>query len=176
MVIKTKKLNLKKGQVKVQQMAFMIVGLTIFFVLVGIFALSFLLSGIKDSKAILEEEEATLLVQKLSNSPELSCGNAFGGGRANCIDMDKAMIIKGKERYKDLYGVYGVTILSLSSDSTLECNIENYPECGRVTLFSGNTLGTDKSDFVSLCRKEKKGETFYNKCELGEIIVRISNE
>jgi len=39
----------KKGQVKIQQMAFMIVTLTIFFILVGLFALSYSYSGLKSS-------------------------------------------------------------------------------------------------------------------------------
>ena len=79
----------KKGQVKVQQMAFMILGLTLFFVLVGLFALSFVFSGIKDSKNLLDEQQATLLVQKLANSPEFTCGTAFGTEKTNCVDLDK---------------------------------------------------------------------------------------
>ncbi|MCR4327144.1 MAG: hypothetical protein NUV46_01015 [Nanoarchaeota archaeon] len=167
----------KKAQVKVQQMAFMIIALTLFFALVGLFALSFAFSGIKESKALLDEEEATLLVGKLSNAPELSCGNAFQESRSNCIDMDKAVILKERiNDYKNFWGVEGITVLVLSSSLTNECTINNYPECGRLTVLSSGNLGIDKSDFVSLCRKEKKGETFYDKCELGELIVRISNE
>src|SRR3989344_5599610 len=108
---KRKRKKNKKAQMKVQQMAFMIIGLSLFFVLVTLFILSFALSGLKDSKALLDEEEATLLVERLSNTPEFSCGNAFSRTRTNCIDMDKAFVLKGKiSDYKDFFGVEGIKI------------------------------------------------------------------
>jgi len=167
----------KKAQVKIQQMAFMIIGLTLFFVLVGLFVLSFGLSGLQESKDALDEERATLLVGKLSDAPEFLCGGAYGTRKSNCIDMDKIFILKENiENYKNFWEVEGITILVLSSNSTLECNSNNYPECGRFIVLGDGKSGIDKSDFVSLCRKEKSENLIYDKCELGKLIVRISNE
>ncbi|MDP3966393.1 MAG: hypothetical protein Q8Q04_02590 [archaeon] len=166
-----------KGQVKVQQMAFMIIGLSLFFVVVGLFVLSFAFSGLKESKALLDEKEATLLVERLSNAPEFSCGNAFSGQRSNCIDLDKAFALKEKiEEYDNFFGVEGITIRVLYPFSTTECTLSNYPNCGKLTVLEGGNLGIDKSDFVSLCRKEKEGNSFYDKCELGELIVRVADD
>ena len=157
-------------------MAFMLIGLTIFFVLVGLFALSFAFSGLKDSKALLDEKEATLLVSKLANSPEFSCGGAFGTDKVNCIDIDKVFALKEEiMMYKSFWGVEGIEIIKIYPSSTGECTSLSYPNCEILTVLeSGGAI--DKSTFVSLCRKEGAGGSFYDKCELGRLIVRVSNE
>ena len=90
----------------------------------------------------------------------------------NCLQKIGVKIKKGK----NFWEVEGITILVLSSNSTLECNSNNYPECGRFIVLGDGKSGIDKSDFVSLCRKEKSENLIYDKCELGKLIVRISNE
>ena len=84
----------RKAQLKIQQMAFMLIAVTLFFVLVGIFVLAFRLSNLQESAELLEEKNAMLLVTKLANSPEFSCGDAFGTSRTNCVDSDKVMALK----------------------------------------------------------------------------------
>ena len=84
----------KKAQMKIQQMAFMLMAITLFFVMVGMFVLVFRFSGLKESATMLEEKNAMLLVTKLANSPEFSCGEAFGSNRINCVDADKVMMLK----------------------------------------------------------------------------------
>jgi len=166
----------KKGQVKVQQMAFMILGLTLFFVLVGLFALSFVFSGIKDSKNLLDEQQATLLVQKLANSPEFTCGTAFGTEKTNCVDLDKVWALKNKIKdYSQFWDIDGIEILKIYPDSTGECTRGNFLNCETLTVMDSGS-GVGKSTFVSLCRKESDGNKVFNKCEIGELIVRFSNE
>src|SRR3989344_4901666 len=84
----------KKSQMKIQQMAFMLIAVTLFFALVGLFITSVLFSGLSNSRALLEEKNAMLLASRLANSPEFSCGNAFGTSRTNCVDFDKVMALK----------------------------------------------------------------------------------
>jgi len=67
-----------RGQLKIQQMAFMLMAITLFFVLVGLFVLKINLSELKQSAETLEEKNALLLVTRLANSPEFSCDNSFG--------------------------------------------------------------------------------------------------
>lgn len=171
MVIKNKN---KKAQVKVQQMAFMLIGLTIFFVLVGLFVLSFVFSGIKQSKAALDEEQATLLAQKLANSPEFSCEGAFGTQKTDCVDLDKVWALKDHiSDYSNFWGVQGIEILKLYPKSkNSECAAANYPDCNHLTVLGSKSLGVDKSTFVSICRKDTFGGRIYNKCEIGKLIVR----
>jgi len=160
----------KKAQMKLQQMIFMLIAVTLFFVLVGLFFITIVFSGAKESAALLEERNALLLVSKLANSPEFSCGEAFGGSKTNCIDGDKVMALKNNiNRYSNFWGVDGIEIKKIYPENPRVCTPENYPNCGEITLFTSG--GTGISNFVALCRKENiEGET-RNKCELSRIIV-----
>ena len=60
----------KRSQMKIQQTAFMLIAMTLLFVLAGVFFLGFKLSGLKKQALSLEENNALLLVSKLANSPE----------------------------------------------------------------------------------------------------------
>ena len=92
----------KKAQLKIQQMAFVLLAITLFFVLAGMFALVFLLSGLRGGATALEEKNALLLVTKLANSPEFSCGDAYGSDKLNCVDADKVMVLsKNIDRYSN---------------------------------------------------------------------------
>ncbi len=160
----------KKAQMKLQQMVFMLIAVTLFFVLVGLFFILVVFSGTKESAALLEEKNALLLVSKLANSPEFSCGDLFGGSKTNCIDGDKAMALKSNiDRYSNFWGVDGIKIKKIYPEDISVCTSENYPDCGEITLFTGR--GTGVSNFVALCRKENIEEEIYDKCDLARIIV-----
>ena len=167
----------KSGQMKIQQMAFMLVAVTLFFVFVGLFFAMILFSDIKKSSEVLEQKEALLLVSKIANSPEFSCGNSFGSSRINCIDADKVMALKKNiNSYSEFWGVSGIEIRKLypQEESIIECSSENYPECTRITLFSNQ--GTGVSNFVALCRKQGDNAGVQDKCEIARIIVYSGGE
>lgn len=165
--------KMKKGQMKVQQMAFMLMAITLFFVFVGLFVLSIKFSSLKDSAETLEQKEALLVVSKLAASPEFSCGESYGGQKVSCVDADKLMgLIKYKEDYMDLWGVKSIEIRKLyPEESNVECSYANYPDCGIFKVFSKGDKSSDSSSFVSLCRKETMNAEQYDKCELAKIIV-----
>lgn len=163
----------KKAQMKIQQMAFMLIVVTLFFALVGLFVLTILFSDLKESAALIEEQNALLLVSKLSNSPEFACGKAFGGDRVNCIDSDKAMALKDNiNKYSGFWGVDGIEIKKIYPAGSVACNSENYPDCDEIEIISSES-GTGVSNFVALCRKAKSSdrEEIYDKCEIAKIIV-----
>jgi len=165
---------MKKAQLKIQQMAFMLMAITLFFVLVGIFVLVFRFSGLKESVTILEEENAMLLVTKLANSPEFSCGESFGSNRINCIDADKVMVLKENiAKYAEFWGVAEIQIRKIYPDNGgIICTFGNYQNCGVIEVFSKNVNSLPPfSNFVSLCRKELYNEEIYDKCELARLIV-----
>ena len=164
----------KSGQLKIQQMAFMLMAVTLFFVLVGIFVLVVKFSGLKESATELEEKNAMLLVTKLANSPEFSCGEGFGTNRINCVDADKVMVLKENiGKYNDFWGVSNIEIRKIypKTDSEIRCNLRNYPNCNVIRMRSKEISGTDLSNFVSLCRKESFEGEIYDKCELAKIMV-----
>lgn len=160
----------KKAQMKIQQMVFMLIAVTLFFVLVGLFFIMVVFSGAKESAALLEERNALLLVSKLANSPEFRCGDAFGGVKINCIDSDKAMALKSNiNRYTNFWGVDGIKIKKIYPEEDEVCTFENYPDCGEIILITGR--GTGVSNFVALCRKKNIEGQIHDKCELARIIV-----
>ncbi len=160
----------KKAQMKMQQMVFMLIAITLFFVLVGLFFIIIVFSGVKESAELLEERNAMLLVSKLANSPEFSCGDLFGGTKTNCIDSDKAMALKSNiNKYSNFWGVDGIKIKKIYPEDESVCTSENYPDCGEITIFTGN--GTGVSNFVALCRKENIEEQIHDRCELARIIT-----
>ncbi len=167
-------LNNKKSQLKIQQMAFMLMAVTLFFVLAGIFVLVFKFSDLKNSATEIEEENAMLLVTKIANSPEFSCESAFSESRTNCVDADKVMILKENiAKYSNFWGVSNIEIRKIYPKQNKEtfCNIGNYPNCNTIRLIKQEVSGFDSSNFVSLCRKESTNDETHDKCELAKMIV-----
>jgi len=168
-MVKRMKKN-KKAQMKIQQTAFMLIAVTLFFVLVGLFLITILFSSTKESAELLKEEGALLLVSKLANSPEFSCEEAFGTIKTNCVDSDKAMALKGNmETYLNFWGINGIKIKKIYPENPEICTFENYPNCGEITILSSG--GTGVSNFVALCKKENIEGQINDKCELAKIIV-----
>lgn len=169
-------LEKKSGQMKIQQMAFMLIAVTLFFVLAGLFVLTILFSNVKTSAKIIEQENAILLASKLANSPEFSCEGAFGGSRLVCIDSDKAMALKGSiSKYTNFWGVESIEIRKIYPPGNLECTANNYPDCNIIKVLSSDKGGTGISNFVALCKKVDVGEEDETRiedvCELAKLIV-----
>lgn len=153
-------LKSKKGQMKLQQTAFMLLAITLFFVLIGLFVLVFRFSGLKDAATNLEEENARLLVSKLANSPEFSCGESFGTQRISCVDGDKIIALKRNiEHYSGFWGVSSVEVIKV------------YPELEEIEIYSSGNVGYTVSNFVSICKKDSIDGEIYDKCELAKLIV-----
>ena len=169
-----RKMKNKKAQMKIQQTAFMLLAITLLFVLVGLFVLIFKIGSIQDTANILQEDNAMLLISKLANSPEFACGNAFGTQKIDCIDADKVMALKQySATYEDFWGVSNIEILKIypSSETDVECDVFSYPNCNIINVKGEVSTGYSVSNFVSLCRKESFEGSPYNKCELARLIV-----
>ncbi|MBT3404739.1 hypothetical protein HN832_02600 [archaeon] len=165
----------KNAQVKIQQMAFLLLALTLFFVLVGLFVIVFRFAGLKESATALEEKNALLLTTKIANSPEFSCGNVYGTGNINCMDGDKIMALKNNiEDYGGFWGsgVYNIEIRKIYPiQKEKECDLSNYPDCNTIRIITGEVKGFSTENFVSLCRKESESGKPYNKCELAKVLI-----
>jgi len=161
----------KKAQMKIQQTAFMLMAITLFFVMVGIFLVGFKISGIKSSAENLREQNTLLLVSKIANSPEFSCGVDFEGN-SNCMDSDKLMALKKNiGKYEGFWDVSGIEIRKIDGEEKeVICELSNYPDCNKIILFADNK-GIYTGSFVSLCRKAGSSGYFYNKCELAKVMV-----
>lgn len=155
-----------KGQIKIQEMAFVLVAIMIFFVLVILFYVTIRLNGLKDDYSIESDKEAKELVRKLSGTPELAWE---AGGCQYCIDGDKAMALKGRRSYENFWKVDYLRIEKVFPNQTGECTNGNYPACRDIVILNKTIAGIPSSAFVNICRYEKSGEDSYIKCELGRV-------
>ena len=162
----------KLGQLKIQQMAFMLIAITIFFAIAGMFALGMSSENNKKDAESLREKNAMTLSTKLANSPEFSCGDVFGGEKITCVDSDKAMILsQNSEEYKTFWGAENIEIKINGSDVEKLCSLQNYPDCNTIRILNKGTEGYPSSNFVSLCRKESFEGESYDKCEVAKLMV-----
>jgi hypothetical protein len=168
--------NSKKAQMKIQQMMFMILGVTFLFILVGVFFLAIRLSTLKQTATTLGEESAKLLVSKLANSPEFSCENAFGA-KTSCVDFDKVMALKDIDEYSNFWGATKIEIRKIFPSGNTTCTFENYPNCEIISILDRKINSLPPStNFISLCRKERTDRIIYDKCELALLMVSAEDK
>jgi hypothetical protein len=163
----------KRGQLKIQQMMFMIIGVTILFALVGVFFLSISLSKLNKISQETQQNNALLLVSKLAKSPEFSCGNVFGSVSVNCVDFDKLIaLVERQEQYSGFWGVAKIEIKKIYPKNDTWCTKDNYPDCGRLIILNNSVKAlAPSSTFISLCRKDVLNGSIYDKCELAKLII-----
>ena len=154
----------KKGQMKVQEMAFVLLAIILFFAMVSIVYFSIRLSSLRGDVTAQREQAAKETVRKLSDIPEFSWADC-----SNCIDVDKVFMLKGRASYKNLWDVDYLSIEKVYPNATnRECNNANYPDCTTITLVNKTVYsGISTSAYVALCRFEPQGD--YTKCEIGKI-------
>lgn len=153
-----------KGQMKIQQMAFVLIAIMIFFTLVALFYFAVRVQTIEKSAVSLRAEGAKELVRKLASSPELSWSKDCD----NCIDLDKAMMLKDRKSYEGFWKLDYLAIKKIYPANGGNCTLSNYPDCSEIVLIDGKK-GIPSDAFVSLCRWE--GSSNYEKCEIGRILA-----
>ena len=80
---------------KIKEMIFMILALVVFFAIVLMFWLSITLGDLKGDVAQSSRDRNILLLSRLADSPELSCG------ASNCVDTDKLL--------SEMYGILKIS-------------------------------------------------------------------
>ena len=162
----------KRAQLKIQQMAFVLVAIIIFFAIVALLYFSISLSNLRKSASSLQEQEASELVRKLASTPEFSF---TATDCSNCIDLDKLLLLKSRQSYKEFWNLDFLKIEKLyPKTEKLECEKANYPDCNEITIIDKKEFGSPQKAFVSLCRWEQaKGG--YTKCGLGGIYASGKN-
>ncbi len=167
------KMKNKKAQMKIQQMAFMLIAVTIFFVLAGMFALVIIFSQIRAGAELVEDREAHALVSRLANSPEFSCV----GQKENCVDFDKLMtfvVFEHNKAYSRFWGFSSIEIEKVYPAQEGICDDHNYPNCGKIIVLGSpdRDIGLSSESFVSLCRTETTGRTSPQEvCEIARLKV-----
>ena len=155
---------MNRGQMKIQQMAFVLVAIVIFFAMIGLFYFSIRISTMQKNVISLREEEAKELVKKLASTPEFS----YAQDCVNCIDFDKLIVLKEKESYKGFWNLDYLAVERIYPKKQGECTRANYPECDKITIIEKTDYGIPAQAFIALCRWEE-GAGGYSKCELARL-------
>jgi hypothetical protein len=159
--------NYSRGQLKIQQMAFTLVAIIIFFGLVSLFYFSIRINSLQEGAETDKEQESIELVRKFSSVPEVSWTQTDCDA---CVDLDKILILKDRPTYSGFWKVPLVKIEKIYPQSSKECTKANYPNCQTITLVDTQKKYVAHESYVSLCRHEQLPEN-HVKCELGKIII-----
>jgi hypothetical protein len=156
----------KKAQLKIQEMAFMLMAVIIFFAMAGMFFLVLMYNDLHNQANLLEQEKAISTAANIANTPEFSCGEAL------CIDSDKLLVMQEREAYRDFWPITSFVVTKIGDQEKLECNEKNYPNCNYFKILDKQTESEQGVEtFVSLCRKEQINGYFYDKCEIGRVLI-----
>jgi len=163
----------KKAQMKIQQMAFVLVAIVLFFAMAAIFYLTIYTADLREKAEYLQEKEAIELVRAIAGTPEFSFSSEPCSG---CIDLDKALIIAGEDDYEDFWNLDALWIERIyPKPNDRECTQANYPDCGQITIIKNSgELSSDASAFVILARYTEEN-TGYVKYEIGRIHAKTKS-
>jgi hypothetical protein len=155
-----------KGQMKIQEMSFVLVAIMIFFGIALLIFLKVTLGNLGKDVVNQRAEEANELVRKLSETPEFSF-TSFGDC-SGCIDMDKALALKERKNYLGFWNLEYIQFETRYPLKTGECTRANYPDCGTITIGNNSISGEVRSSFAALCRVDFQYSPF-SRCDLGMI-------
>ena len=164
---------LKKSQLRIQEMAFMLLAVFLFFVLIGLFSLTLIYTNINDKASQIAEDRTLSSLSSLADTPEMSCIST----KSNCIDGDKIINLIGKEIYSRFWPYSSLKIIKFSGfdkeeKDLIECNKANYPECDLFYIYDKKVKNERAiSTFTAICRKELENDYTYDKCEIAKIIA-----
>ena len=152
-----------KGQLKIQEMAFVLVALVIFFAIAGLFYFSVRYASLKEDVESLRGQETLETVRKIAGTAEFSWSIE---DCSSCVDFDKILTLKNRTSYKGFWK--NIAFLQIQrifpTFNGVECTLLNYPNCDKVTLVQENERLRGYGYFVALCRYDELGR--YNKCSI----------
>ena len=163
-------INNKKAQLKIQEMAFFLVAIVLFFILVGLFVFSIIFSNLSKGATQAAEQRTLSSITNLADSPEFSCGEP------NCVDADKIIGLMQNNRYENFWPFSSLKVLKSSGfDKTesemIKCSVANYPNCDIFEIYDKNENERAISNFVALCRVELENTYNYKRCEIAKLIA-----
>lgn len=166
-------LMIKKAQLRIQEMSFMLLAVFLFFVLIGLFSLTLIYTNISDKASQIAEDRTLSSLSSLADTPEMSCVSA----KSNCIDGDKIINLVGKEIYSQFWPYSSLKIIKFSGfekneKDLVECTKANYPDCDVFYIYDKKVKNERAiSTFTAICRKELENDYTYDKCEIAKIIA-----
>lgn len=162
-----------KAQLKIQEMSFMLLAVVLFFVLVGLFAVTLIYNNLSKQANLLSQDKSRQGVNNIANVPEFMCGAEF----ANCMDADKLIAMSNRKGYDNFFPFSSLEVIKFSGltkneTQLIECTKNNYPNCDIIRIYDKNANAETKaSNFVALCRKDYENSYAYDRCEIAKAIA-----
>ena len=160
-----------RAQLKIQEMAFFLVAIVLFFILVGLFAFSVIFSNLSKGATSAAEERTLSSITNLADSPEFSCGEP------NCVDADKIVALMQNKKYEKFWpfsslSVHRQSTFTKNETDWIKCTLANYPNCDVFEIYDKNVKNERSiSNYVALCRVELENEYNYKKCEIAKLVA-----
>ena len=164
-------MELKNGQMQIQQMAFMILAVFLFFILAGLFLLGVQFKDLRTDVVQLETEQAISSLKVIADMPELN----YDSHESMSLDEDKLNILSGNlsSYYSEFWPVASVKVYKLypKFDELVKCPALdcNYFEIHDNKQENVRTYST----YVSICKKIRETGYVYDKCEIGKLAVGV---
>lgn len=158
-----------RGQIKIQEMAFVLVALMVFFGIIAVLYLSVQGSLLSQKAREQSDERAIHAVRVLAATPEFTWSEC-----PECVDLDKVFVIKKQlSRNASLRGLWDYDYLVLEqlypAQAGGECTPASYPACNRTTVLApSGAYGVASSSFVTLCRWDPGQQRV---CSLGRLSI-----
>lgn len=171
MVRKLSSINKTKGQMKIQQMVFMILGVFLFFILVGLFVLNIQLRGLKGSAEELREAETINSLSTITSMTELSCAT----NDYFCLDGNKLEVMAKRKDYAELWPIASLEVYKIYPAPTKQIACPGV-DCNYYKVFDNGQNQTQKvSTYISLCYQRMKDFQKYEDCEIAKVLVGVKN-
>ncbi len=159
----------KRGQMKIMQMSFMIIGVFFFFILVGLFVLGIVFKDIRGGASDLAKEQAISSLKSIAAMPELS----YGSRQSMTVDEDKLRIMAGgfSANYGELWPIASLEIYKVypKFDKLIKCPAAN---CNYYDIYNSGEGNIEKfSSYVSICKRVRESGSVYDRCDVGKIVV-----
>ncbi len=167
-------IGVNRGQIQIQQMAFMIAAVFFFFILVGLFFLAIQFKDVKSGAAQLQKEQTISSLKVIADMPELN----YDSSESMTIDEDKLKIMSGN--FGSVYelfwpvasvGIYKVypAFNEVKKCPGLGCNYYEIYDNGQSNVKTYST-------YISICKKMKEYGSVYDRCEVGKLVVGVLGE
>jgi hypothetical protein len=166
----------KVAQFKIQQMAFMLIAVFIFFTLVGLFFLQISLGDLRYSAEQLEKKQVLSALLSWSELPELSCSDRS----SSCIDEDKLYVLSSQDYnrlYSSFWPVASIRVYKVNSNFSLgelECP---QPNCNYYNIYKSDQISSQPyyAAYVSLCKKNRLEGQVFESCELATLSLQLKS-
>ena len=158
----------RRGQLKIQEMAFVLLGVIFLFALILLFYVSFQYRSWQKVAVQTEEARAITLLEVVASMPEFRCSSSLSSvSEAVCIDIDKLGYFNRTRSIRDKYAVLWESSMAAGVEVQ-----EIYPGRETYVIYSkSNFQGSSKtySTYSALCSQEY-GELI---CKIAKIKIKM---